>query len=538
MAVSPQSPLKQSSGPPPAQPSYGPTNQAGKWIVTFSVLLGTFMSVMDVSVVNVAMPHMMGSFGQDLLSITWVSTAYSIAEIIMITMSGWWSTVLGRKRYFLGSMVLFTIGSIMAGTSRSFAQIVTSRVIQGIGGGGLIPVSQAIARETFPPAEQGMAMALFNMGVVVAPTIGPTLGGWLVDNWGWEWIFFINLPICVLAVTMVSTFVHDPPYLKRGLARVDWGGIALLTVGLTALQVVLERGQEMDWFSSNVVVAGTAIAIVSLLTLVWWELRVHEPVIQFRLLRNMPLAVGSIVAACISFMLFGSTFVIPQWVQTLMGYPAFQAGLLMVPRALTMLLVLPIVGRIYNYTSPPLLVAFGMVALAVSSWQMTHFPMRVSWNNFVFPNILAGAGMACPMLALSTVSLSTIDRASMTGAASIYTLSRRVAGNIAYALLATVVERRIQFHRTVLVGNITTLNPVFRHSGAAAANALRLLGPSRSVTSSVALLNSIVNRESTTMAFADTFWLMVLVTTAAMPLLLLLPRQRIASSVQAVHAEE
>ena len=222
------------------------------------MLLGTFMSVMDVSVVNVAMPHMMGSFGQDLLSITWVSTAYSIAEIIMITMSGWWSTLLGRKRFFLGSMLLFTIGSILAGTSRTFAQIVASRVLQGIGGGGLIPVSQAIARETFPPAEQGMAMALFNMGVVVAPTVGPTLGGWLVDNWGWQWIFFINLPICALAVTMVSTFVHDPPYLKRGVARIDWGGIAFLTVGLTALQTVLERGQEMDWFASNVVIAGSA----------------------------------------------------------------------------------------------------------------------------------------------------------------------------------------------------------------------------------------------------------------------------------------
>ena len=360
MAASPQSGnLKASAGPPAAGAPTSAVTGAGKWLITLSVLLGTFMSVMDVSVVNVAMPHMMGSFGQDLLSITWVSTAYSIAEIIMITMSGWWSTLLGRKRFFLGSMVLFTIGSIMAGSSRTFAQMVTSRVIQGIGGGGLIPVSQAIARETFPPAEQGMAMALFNMGVVVAPTVGPTLGGWLVDNWGWQWVFFINLPICVLAVTMVSTFVHDPPYLKRGVTRIDWGGIAALTVGLTALQVVLERGQEMDWFASNLIFAGTIIAVVSLVALVGWELNIREPVIQFRLLRNVPLAVGSIIAACISFMLFGSTFVIPQWVQTLMGYPAYQAGMLMLPRALTMLIVLPLVGRLYNYTSPPLLVACG-----------------------------------------------------------------------------------------------------------------------------------------------------------------------------------
>jgi MFS transporter, DHA2 family, multidrug resistance protein len=414
---------------------------------------------------------------------------------------------------------------------------VIARIIQGIGGGGLIPVSQAIARETFPPAEQGMAMALFNMGVVVAPTIGPTFGGWLVDNWGWEWIFFINLPICVLAVTMVSTFVHDPPYLKRGIARIDWGGIALLTVGLTALQVVLERGQEMDWFASNLVVAGTSLAVVSLLGLVVWEMNMGEPIIQFRLLGNVPLAVGSIIAACVSFMLFGSTFVIPQWVQTLMGYPAYQAGLLMLPRALTMLTVLPLVGRLYNYTSPPLLVALGMAALAISSWQMTHFPLEVSWMNFLVPNILAGAGMACPMLALSTVSLSTIERASMTGAASIYTLSRRVAGNIAYALLATVVERRIQFHRTVLVDNLTPLNPIFRHSGAAAAGALRMLGTPGAARSSMALINSMVNREASAMAFDDAFWLMVLVTAAAMPLLVLLPRARLARTASAA-AEE
>jgi DHA2 family multidrug resistance protein len=367
-------------------------------------------------------------------------------------------------------------------------------------------------------------MALFNMGVVVAPTVGPTLGGWLVDNWGWQWIFFINLPICVLAVTMVSTFVHDPPYLKRGVTSIDWGGIALLTVGLTALQTVLERGQEMDWFASNAVIAGSVIAALSLLALVAWELNSREPVIQFRLLRNLPLAVGSIVAACVSFMLFGSTFVIPQWVQNLMGYPAFQAGMLMVPRALTMLIVLPLVGRLYNYTSPPLLVAFGMTSLAWSSWQMTHFPMQVSWNNFILPNILAGAGMACPMLALSTVSLSTVDRANMTGAASIYTLSRRVAGNIAYALLATVVERREQFHRTVLVDNLTPTSSILRHSD----SAMRFLGSGHSAHSTMLLLNTMVNREATAMAFEDTFWLMLLVTAAAMPLLLLLPRARVS----------
>jgi DHA2 family multidrug resistance protein len=219
---------------------------AGKWLVAASVMIGTFLSVMDATVVNVAMPHMMGSFGQDLLTITWVSTAYSIAEIIMITMSAWMTTLLGRKRLFLASMVLFTVGSVLAGTSKTLTQMIFYRVVQGVGGGSLMPCSQAIARETFPPSEQGMAMAVYSMGVVLAPAIGPVIGGWLVDNYGWQWVFYINVPFCIVGRMMVSTFVHDPSYLKRGVARIDWTGIGLLTVGLTMMQVVLERGEEVD----------------------------------------------------------------------------------------------------------------------------------------------------------------------------------------------------------------------------------------------------------------------------------------------------
>src|SRR5215469_14596099 len=206
--------------------------EAGKWLVAASVLTGTFLSVMDVSVVNVAMPHMMGSFGQDLLSITWVSTAYSIAEIIMITMTAFWSTLLGRKRLYLISITIFIAGSMLAGTAQTFTQMLCWRVLQGVGGGTLIPASQAITREKFPPAEQGMAMALYSTGVMLAPTIGPIVGGWLVDNWGWRWIFYINVPFAIIGLLMVSAFVQDPSYLQRGLRRIDWGGIGLLTVGL------------------------------------------------------------------------------------------------------------------------------------------------------------------------------------------------------------------------------------------------------------------------------------------------------------------
>ncbi len=274
---------------------------AAKWLVTASIMFGTVLSVMDVSIVNVAMPHMMGSFGQDLLTITWVSTAYSIAEMIMITMTAWWSTLLGRKRLFLGSMALFTAGSVMAGTSQTFTQMLLWRVVQGTGGGSLIPSSQAILRETFPPAEQGMAMAVYSMGVMLAPATGPVVGGWLVDNYGWRWIFYINVPFCIVGILMVTAFVHDPPYLKRGVTRTDWTGIGLLMAGIIAMQIVLERGQEVDWFASRAIVAGTVIAAVGLGGLVVWELYQREPVIDFRLFRNRELSVGSALGSLLGF---------------------------------------------------------------------------------------------------------------------------------------------------------------------------------------------------------------------------------------------
>src|SRR6266436_7566823 len=239
-------------------------SRAKQCLVTVAVMSGTFLAVMDVSVVNVSMPHMMGNFGQTLSATTWVATSHSIAEMLMTTMAGWWSAILGRKRLYLASFVLFTLGSILAGTAQTFPQMLLYRVIQGLGGGSLIPLSQAILRETYLPEEQGMAMAIFGMGVVLAPAMGPILGGWLTDNYGWPWVFYINVPVSIVGILMVSAFVEDPPYLQRGIARVDWVGIALLTLGLTVMQIVLERGNENNWFHSSWITAGAIVTVLML----------------------------------------------------------------------------------------------------------------------------------------------------------------------------------------------------------------------------------------------------------------------------------
>jgi len=510
-----------SPGPMPA--ALEVATGAGKWLIAASVMLGTFMSVMDVTVVNVAMPHMMGSFGADLLTITWVSTAYSIAEIILVTMSSWWTTLLGRKRFFMFSMVLFLIGSFLAGASQTLTQMILARILQGIGGGGLIPCSQAIARETFPPSEQGMAMAIFSMGVIMAPALGPTFGGWLVDNMTWRWVFYINLPIGVAALLMVSSFVRDPAYLKRGLQNIDWSGIILLTIGLSAFQIVLERGEEVDWFSSYWIVLGTIVASTALVGLVVWEFYTDEPVINVRLLANPQLRIGTTMNAVIGFVLFGSSFALPQWTETLLGYPAYRAGLVLLPRPLTMIVMMPIMGRLYNYLNPRIPVTVGACLQVYGVWCLAHFPLGVGFSNFAPILVLMGLGSSCFAVTIGTISLSTMRAADMTGASAIFTVFQRVSANVAYASLATLLARRTQFHHLRLVHGISILNSNYRSVREGFLQQFMRHGTPAPRGVVAALMDSMLNRQATIMAYNDIFTLMQWLFVCAMFLIPLLP---------------
>jgi MFS transporter, DHA2 family, multidrug resistance protein len=507
---------------------------AGKWLVSGSVMVGTFLSVMDVSVVNVALPHMMGTFGQNLITITWVSTVYSIAEIIMITMAAWWTALLGRKRLFLLSMAVFTAGSILSANAHTFSQIVLYRVIQGIEGGSLIPCSQAISREVFPPAEQAMAMAIFAMGVTLAPTFGVIAGGWLVDNYGWPSVFYINVPFAIAGVLLVAAFVQDPPYLKRGAERIDWIGIILLSIWIIAMQIVLERGEDVDWFSNQWIVIGTLIAAASFISLVVCELYSREPIINFRLFRNVELSTGSLLGTLVSFTLFGSSFVLPQLTESVLNYPAYQAGLVVTPRAIAMIVSMPIIGRLYNRVSPRILVACGLIATYVGFAWLGHFSLYVGFWTFMVPLAVIGAGLSFPMVTLSTVSLSSIGRAQMTGASSLYTLARRVGGNIAYAVLATLIARRTQYHRARLMESVTTLSPAYLLMSAGFKSQLVHHGFNSAATlgSSIAMMNQMINRHATMMAYNDTNWLVAVMALAVVPLVFLLPRHGLPQAGQ------
>lgn len=501
---------------------------ADKWLIAASVMFGTFLAVMDVSVVNVALPHMMGTFGEDLSAITWVATSYSIAEIILATMAGWWSTLIGRKRLYLASFVLFTCGSMLAGTARTFTQMLVYRTIQGVGGGALIPVSQAILRESFPEEEQGTAMSLYGMGVVLAPALGPVVGGWLTDHYGWPWIFYINIPFSIIGILMVSSFVKDPPYLRRELRRIDWVGIGLLGLGLTGMQIVLERGERENWFESNLITFGAVATVIVLAILVFYELRSSEPVVNFRILKDIPLSVGSGMGLLFGIGLYGTTFLLPQFLQNLMGYDAFQAGLVLLPRSIALFFIMPLAGRLYNYIDSRLLISFGIGILFISYLQLSSLTTSVGFWNLVPMLVIMGIGMPFMFVTLTTVSLSTVDRRNMTEATSIYTLTRRVGGNIGYAVLATLVDRRAQFHRVRLVHNVSPLNPNFSAVHGAISRALGAHGTDAASAPAQALsvIDHIINRQSLMMAYNDASWLLAVMFVCAIPLVFLFPSRR------------
>jgi DHA2 family multidrug resistance protein len=494
-----------------------PAAAGHKWLVTLAVMPGTFLAVMDVTVVNVALPHMMGHFGQTLSAITWVATSYSIAEMLMVTMAGWWSAVLGHKRLYLCSMALFTLGSILAGTAQTFPQLLLYRTLQGLGGGSLIPVSQAILRETFPPREQGMAMAVFGMGVVLAPALGPVLGGWLTDTYGWPWVFYINLPVSLVGLLLVSAFVEDPAYLRRGVAGIDWAGIALLTASLTGMQLVLERGQEHHWFESTWISVGTAVTLVTLASFVLWELRVREPIVDCRVLRNLPLSIGSGIG-----LIFGTTFSLPAFTQRLLDYPAYQAGLVLLPRAAALFALMPVAGWLVNDVDARLLIAVGIALTCLSFQQLAGLSLHAGFGNLVPIMLLMGAGMPCMFVTLSTVSLRTVRREAMTSAAGLYTLARRVGGNVGYALVATLVERFATAHRVHLVAHVSDYNRVFQaYHGTLADRLARRRGEGSAERAALALIDAEANRQATMLAYNDIAWLFGLMFLGTLPFVLL-----------------
>jgi len=421
-----------------------------KWIIAGTVLTGTIMAVLDSSIVNVALPDMSGTLGATIEEITWVVTSYILAQVIVMPITGLLASRFGRKRFYMSSVVLFTSASMACGLAHSLGMMVVFRVLQGFGGGVLLTVSQAILRESFPPEEQGMAMGLYGLGAVLAPAFGPTLGGWLTDQYSWPWIFYINVPIGVLNLVLVSRFIEDPPYLVREKGYIDWPGLGLLVVGLGSLQLMLEEGEKNDWFQSSFIVRLGALAAVGLMLFVWRELTTERPAVNLRILRNLSFSSATALGGVLGLALNGSLFLLPVFLQNLIGFNAMQSGITMMPRSLAMAVLMPIGGRFYNRLGPRVLVGSGLLICGVGFYTMSDLTTAVGFWDLFWPQLWQGVGFSLIFVALSTAALSTIPKPRMTAATGLYNVVRQVMGSVGIAVAATTLSSSTSRYWAVL----------------------------------------------------------------------------------------
>ena len=495
-----------------------------KWLVTVTVLTGTIMAVLDASIVNVALPSMTGTLGATVEEITWVVTGYILAQVIVMPVTGMLAARFGRKRLFLASVALFTASSMLCGVARTLPLLVVFRILQGVGGGVLITVPQAILRETFPLEEQGMAMGLYGLGVVLAPAIGPTLGGWLTDRFSWPWIFYVNVPFGIINVLLVTRFIHDPPYLVRDRGRIDWSGLGLLAVGLGALQLMLEQGERRDWFDSRYISGLAAAAVVALVVFVWHELHTRRPAVQLHIVRNVSFTTATVLGGVLGMGLMGSLFLLPLFLQQLLGYSAMESGLALVPRSLAMAVVMPLGGRFYNRLGPKVLVGMGLAVTAYSFWDLSHLTTDVGYWDIFWPQVWQGVGFALIFLSLSTAALATIPKPLMTAAAGLYNVVRQVMGSIGIAIAASQLTHGIQRYHTILARNVTEFDAAtqnFLHNAVAGMMRSGVDGFTARLRA-LKVLDLMVLKQAAVIAYNHVFILVAILFALAVPLSLLL----------------
>jgi MFS transporter, DHA2 family, multidrug resistance protein len=513
-----------------------------KWLIAVSIILGPILEVLDSSIVNVSLPHMQGSFSAGVDEVAWVVTSYLVANGIMIPMTGWISARFGRKRYFMLSLFSFVCASAMCGAAHSLGQMIVFRLIQGLAGAAMVPSSQAIMMETFPPEEQQLAMATWGVGMMVAPVIGPTLGGWITDNWNWRWNFYINVPLGVVALIMLSAFVHDPAYLRsrRVGGKVDWFGIVCLVLWLGLLQIVCDRGQRADWFSSPWVIWATGLSGLAMILLVFHELHFPDPIIELHILKIRQFSSAVVVVVLLSFLLFGSAFLNPVFLQEFMGYTAWRAGLVMLPRALAGMTSMLLAGQISRagYDNRRLIgVAFAIVALAL--WRMSGWNLDVSISRIMLDSFVLGAGLGLSFPILSAAALSSIRRENMGYAASLFNMTRNTGAAVGIAYLTNMLLTRQQIHQAYLVQHFSVFD-AWRMTNAPffAPGSPRFHFVQQLVTGQrqgLGLVYHAIQQQSAMLAFNDIYRMLAVIALLTIPSFALFQGARPQESSSAVH---
>jgi DHA2 family multidrug resistance protein len=502
--------------------------EVNKWLITIAVMAGTFMEIIDTTVVNVALPHMAGSLSAGVDEATWVLTAYLVSNAVVLPITGWLSSLFGRKRFLMICLSLFTITSMLCGSAPNLGSLIVFRIFQGIGGGALQPISQAILLESFPVQERGMAMAVWGIGVIFAPIVGPLLGGWITDNLTWRWAFYINLPIGIFSLIMTALFIFDPAYIKEQKAgSIDYVGLGFLVVGLGALQVVLDKGEREDWFSSNFIVILTIASITALILLIYWELKTRHPVVDLRLFKERNYAAGVTIFFFFGFVLYGSIMLLPLYLQTIMGYDATLAGWALAFGGVGSLMVLPIVGRLTQVIDGRWLVGIGLFINAVAVYMMSNYNTQVDFFAAWFPRFIQGLGLGTTFVSLTTLTMSRISQEKMGNATGIFNLMRNLGGSFGIATATTLLARRSQLHQSRLVEHLTPLNLPFQVWQHRISEALPGLPPNWQWWQHKEPLGALymeVHRQAQMLAFCDDYWFFTIVFLALLPLVFLMRR--------------
>ena len=425
-------------------------------LITITVMLGMIMAIIDSTIVNVALNTIAGNLGASVDEVSWVATGYILANVCVMPLNGWLTAYLGRKRFYAASLAIFTIASLLCGTATNITQLIIYRVIQGIGGGALQPTAQSILFETYPPEKRGQAMAIFGLGAMVGPAVGPTLGGYIVDNASWPLIFYINIPIGIIAFLMTLAFIPNPKFIEKVKTGVDWLGLMLLTTGLASLQYVLERGEHDEWFSSPAICILTATAVVTLTWFIIKMLRDEHPLVQLKVFRIPSFTIGNIIGVVSGFGLFGTALILPLFFQQILGFTAFDTGMALLPGALATAVSMVIIGRLNNIVDPRVSIAFGMIVFGYSSWMLGDLNTQAGYWDVFWPRVIQGFGLGFLFVPLSTVSLGDVPIPELAGATGVYTLVRQLGGSFGIAILTTLLTHETAIAWNVLASGVTS----------------------------------------------------------------------------------
>ncbi len=503
------------------------------WLIATIISISAFMEVLDTAIANVSLQHIAGSLSASYDEATWVLTSYLIANAVVVPASSWLSNVIGRKRYYMASVALFTLSSLLCGLAPSLTFLIMARIAQGIGGGGLAPVTQAMLIDSFPPASRGKAMSVYGMTVILAPMLGPLLGGYITDQFSWHWIFFINVPVGLLSLTLVEAFVDEPPLLvrerrarwARGI-RFDLPGATLIALGLAFLEVMTDRGVEDDWFASPVIRAAAVISAVCIIAFVVWELFAREPLLEMRLFKHRNFAIGVLIIMVIGVILFGTTQFVPQMVQEVLGYTAQQAGLALTLGGMITLVTMPLAGVMSGHFRPRNLMAMALVVICVSLWIMSHFAVTVTFDQVAYARAWQSAGIPFLFVPLMTAAYVGVPPDRTGNAAAMIAVGRNVGGSIGIAMVQALLARREQFHQARLVSRLQPLNPPYVHAVHALARMFVSRGAAPAAASHMAVgqIYAFMRRQVLMMSFDDVFFALMIFVVTISPILLLLRR--------------